>query len=153
MVYSITVIDDTIILFISVVEVGFDPVSYTVKEGESTDLIILRRGDAEGDVEVTLSTVDNTATGNLCWILNYFCYIVFICYVLVPAGQDYSGLSGVSVVFQPGVNERRVLFSSLTDNIIENIENLTATITASSGSGVVITAPEATVSITESIGM
>ena len=44
-------------------EVGFDPVTYTVIEGGSTELVIRRRGDAEEDVEVTLSTADDTATG------------------------------------------------------------------------------------------
>ena len=56
------------ILF-SVMEVGFDPVTYTVIEGRSTELVIRRRGDAEGNVEVMLSTRDDTATGILLVVL------------------------------------------------------------------------------------
>ena len=74
-------------------------------------------------------------------------------YVLATAGEDYDGLSGVSVVFAPGENEMRITLNTLADGIIEDTENLTATITAPAGGGVVITAPSATVSISESLGM
>ena len=39
---------------IAVVQVGFDPASYTVLEGNSTELVIVREGDAEVPVTVTL---------------------------------------------------------------------------------------------------
>ena len=48
----------------SVVSVGFDPTSYTVLEGGSTDLIIVKNGDTEGPLLVTVSTNDGTATGD-----------------------------------------------------------------------------------------
>ena len=48
---------------ISDVSIGFNPSSYTVLEGDSEDLIIVRVGDAEVPVVATISTVDGTATG------------------------------------------------------------------------------------------
>ena len=45
------------------VQVGFDPASYTVLEGNSTELVIVREGDAEVPVTVTLSTAGLTAVG------------------------------------------------------------------------------------------
>ena len=43
--------------------VGFNPTSYTVREGSSTELTIMRIGDAEADVEVIVTTSGRTATG------------------------------------------------------------------------------------------
>ena len=56
------------------------------------------------------------------------------------------------MVFAPGENVTTITLNTLADGIIEDIENLTATITAPVGGGVVITASLATVSISESLG-
>lgn len=46
-----------------VVMIGFDPASYTVNEGDSSDFIIVKRGMNERPVTVTLNTMDGTAVG------------------------------------------------------------------------------------------
>ena len=45
------------------VSVGFDPTRYNVLEGDSTDLVIRKMGDAEGSVVASVSTSDITAIG------------------------------------------------------------------------------------------
>ena len=57
------------------------------------------------------------------------------------------------MVFAPGEIEMRITLNTLADGIIEDTENLTATITAPVGGGIVITDPLASVSISESLGM
>ena len=47
------------------IQVGFNPASYTVLEGNSTELVIVREGDAEVPVTVTLSTAGVTAVGEI----------------------------------------------------------------------------------------
>lgn len=49
----------------SAVSVGFNPVRYDVLEGNPVNLTIVRVGDAEDPVVVTVSTSDGTATGIL----------------------------------------------------------------------------------------
>ena len=47
------------------VSVGFDPTSYIVPEGDVANLTIVRIGDAEEPVVVTINTNDGTAEGML----------------------------------------------------------------------------------------
>ena len=45
------------------VSVGFDPTAYTVPEGETAELTIVRIGDAEEPVVVTVTSSDGSAEG------------------------------------------------------------------------------------------
>ena len=45
------------------VSVGFDPITYTVLEGDSEQLVIRKRGETEGPIEIFVSTSGGTATG------------------------------------------------------------------------------------------
>ena len=48
---------------LTAVSVGFDPTSYTVLEGNTAELILVRIGDAEQNVAVTVLVNDGTAMG------------------------------------------------------------------------------------------
>ena len=43
--------------------VGFDPTTYIVSEGDSKQLVIRKRGETEGPIEIFVSTSGGTATG------------------------------------------------------------------------------------------
>ena len=43
--------------------VGFDTTTYTVSEGDSAQLVIRKRGETEGPIEIFISTTGGTATG------------------------------------------------------------------------------------------
>ena len=43
--------------------VGFDPTTYQVLEGNPAELIVVRIGDSEEPVVVTVTTSDGTAEG------------------------------------------------------------------------------------------
>ena len=45
--------------------VGFDPAMYTVSEGNTVELTLVRRGMAEGPIVITVNTADGTATGTV----------------------------------------------------------------------------------------
>ena len=43
--------------------VGVDPTTYIVSEGDSEQLVIRKRGETEGPIEIFTSTSEGTATG------------------------------------------------------------------------------------------
>ena len=43
--------------------VGFDPTTYIVTEGDSEQLVIMKKGETEGPIEIFVSTTGGTATG------------------------------------------------------------------------------------------
>ena len=63
-------------VFDSAVMVGFDPTMYTVLEGEPAVLTLVKVGDTEGPVVVTVTTSDNTAEGSCVGYWRIFCIIV-----------------------------------------------------------------------------
>ena len=50
-------------IFHTEVSVGFDPTAYTVPEGNSAQLTLVRMGTAEQSFVVTVTTMDGSATG------------------------------------------------------------------------------------------
>ena len=55
--------------------VGFDPTTYTVLEGNSEQLVIRKRGETEGPIQILVSTTDGTATGLYMLDVYWYMYI------------------------------------------------------------------------------
>ena len=53
----------TLVSLFPVVSIGFDPATYLVNEGESSEFIIVKRGMNVRPVTVVLNTTDGTAEG------------------------------------------------------------------------------------------
>ena len=53
----------TLVSLFPVVMIGFEPATYDVNEGESSEFIIVKRGRNERPVTVVLNTMDGTAEG------------------------------------------------------------------------------------------
>ena len=132
-----------IIIYHSEVSVGFDPVNYIVSEGDSTDLTIVRRGDAERPVVVIVTTGGGTATGTC-----IFVSILIIFTVFSSAGDDYVPLDGVEVTFPPGVFTQTITLDTVPDVPVEGTENVGVVIEVID-EGVNVFEPSADVLITE----
>lgn len=81
-------------------------------------------------------------------------------YLLFPhtlGNVDYTELTNMAVIFNAGINTQTVALTTLSDQLIEGDEELRATLVASTNNidagRIDITVSEATVTITEDIGM
>ena len=126
--------------------VRFNPTTYTTLEGDSSELTIVRMGDAEQSFVVTVTTTDGSATG---WLS--LMHLIINDDSLLPnlAGDDYTQLDGVEVTFDPGEFTQTVTLNTLTDVPAEGNEDLTATLTVTD-TRVTVSDSVATVTITES---
>ena len=126
------------------VSISFDPTEYNVTEGNSTNLVIRRTGNAEIPVVARVSSSDKTTTGMLSQ-----CHKLLLCYALhLAADVDYIRLDGVEVTFGPRVFIQTVPVRTISDVPAEGNEDLQVFL-SSVTSGVDVTATTALVTITE----
>ena len=63
--------------------VGFDPTTYTIPEGDSGQLVIRKRGETVGPIEIFVSTSGARATGLYTLDVYYLIYITRLTVQLV----------------------------------------------------------------------
>lgn len=106
--------------------VHFDSQSYTVTEGASLTITILRDGGSNGQIAVELSSIDGTAR----------------------VGSDYDALSTV-IQFADGETSNTVTFASIEDTTVESTEDLQLTLSKPSGGAIVSAPVNVTINITD----
>ena len=161
---------DKIKLFVFVfpaLEVNFDPDSYTVNEGESTQLTLELSSPADRQVSIDVTLNPDSAIGKIIaklrsffhshsfqwyflFTLNAFSLLLFCLFVL--AGSDYTAQT-TAVTFPVGQTSRTVTVATLQDMISESTEEFTATLSNPVGGNFIVgSTGSATISILDDDG-
>lgn len=106
--------------------VHFENQAYSVTEGGSLTITVIRTGGSDGDIAVELNSTDGTAR----------------------AGSDYTAVSTV-LQFVGGETSKSVTFSSINDNVVESTENLKLNLSNPSGGATLSVPADATITITD----
>lgn len=119
---TVSIIDDDIAGAFS-----FNPTLSSVEEGQVTELVIERTGGTDGNVSLTVNTVDGSAI----------------------AGTDYVGIVGQVVNFPNGVTSGTVSVSTTDDAVFKGNRTFTATLSAPSNGATIGVNSTHTVTITD----
>ena len=142
-----------LINIISIVQVWFQPTSYTVDEDAGTVTLIVMTnvpgGPSGGGVE--FYTVDDTAT---CMCLSFPAIYTLVNMLTIHslAPGDFGGVSSVPVVFNQGSTVTTVTVSINDDNILEIDEEFLGELVYTGSQTVTIVQDEAVVTIVDNDG-
>ena len=106
--------------------VKFEDQAYSVTEGGSLTITIVRTGGSDGQIGVELNSVDGTAR----------------------AGSDYNAISTV-LLFADGEISKVVTLVSIDDTVVESTENLKLDLSNPSGGATISVPADATITITD----
>ena len=131
----------------SVVTIGFDTTAYTINETDSTvsrSVSVSVQGSTTlaRDVVVTVQTVDGTATGRALIHRRCRC-VIHVLSFLPPASSDYTTVS-MNLTFNAGTTTRTVMIPILGDNVEEDNETFTLSLTNMAGETAVTLNPQTT---------
>ena len=126
--------------------IGFDPVSYTTAEetGRAEVTVRIIRGTLANSVAVLLNTASGTALSKT---LTHFLTLS----LSLSGGDDFTAVQGRQLVFNASSSSITVPITIINDNLVENNETFTASLSLAGTEDRVTLAPdEATVTITDS---
>lgn len=133
--------------------VQFNPVSYTVGEGEQVSLVAVLNIEADRPVMVDFATKDDSATGNDAQTEKNPSPHEFTLHCPVYAAPgDYAALT-TTITFPTGETQVQILVGTQQDEMAELAENFVAVLTNPSQGLLIGSQDEATVTIMDDEGM
>ena len=136
------------------IQVGFDPITYPVTEGDVAMLRIVLDMAYTEEITVDLQTSDGSATGTYGLLDKTIVCHIKLLYTngTISAPGDYTTVT-MTVTFPPGTTEQTVNVPTIDDSDAESPESFTAMLSNPSPSEVVvINQPLATINVADNEG-